>query len=263
MMRRRISISILFIVLLATAPSSYAWGPKGHRVVAQIAYDNLTRRARKQVDGVLGKEGMIYLSTWPDEIKSDTIYPQSFVWHFQDLDPEMTDSALVDALTVHYPEVGGEQFRAMDSLYVLLQHDKRNHDALVFYIHLSGDRFCPMHLGHKDDSGGNRVRMKWFGQGTNLHTVWDSKLIEYKGFSYSEYAHYLHNIYDARKKEVETMTDAQMLIYTYNITAQVYDYQTTWDGNTYYYAYRWMEPMEWQLYMAGIRLAQHLNALYK
>lgn len=262
-MKRFFSVFILAAALFPAAQTAFAWGPKGHRIVAQLAYDNLTCRARKQVDAILGKQGMIYLSTWPDEIKSDTIYPTSFVWHFQDLNPGMTDSALVSALTTDYPKEGGDQFRAMDSLYVLLQHDRKNHDALVFYIHLSGDRFCPMHLGHINDLGGNRVKMRWFGQNTNLHTVWDSKLIEYKGFSYTEYAAYLHDIYDHRRKEVETMTDEQMLIYTYHLTDQVYDYQTTWDGNTYHYAYRWMQPMEWQLYMAGIRLAARLNAIYR
>lgn len=262
-MKRFLSIFILAVALLPATQTAFAWGPKGHRIVAQLAYDNLTRRARKQVDAILGKQGIIYLSTWPDEIKSDTIYPTSFVWHFQDLNPGMTDSALVSALTTDYPAVGGEQFRAMDSLYLLLQHDRNNHDALVFYIHLSGDRFCPMHLGHIDDLGGNRVKMRWFGQNTNLHTIWDTKLIEYKGFSYTEYTAYLHDIYDHRQKDVETMTDEQMLIYTYHLTDQVYDYQTTWDGNTYHYAYRWMQPMEWQLYMAGIRLAARLNAIYR
>lgn len=262
-MKRFVSVFVFVAALLSAAPSALAWGPKGHRIVAQIAYDNLTCRARKQVDAILGKQGMIYLSTWPDEIKSDTIYPNSFVWHFQDLNPGMTDSALVAALTTDYPKVGGEQFRAMDSLYVLLQHDKKNHDALVFYVHLSGDRFCPMHVGHLDDLGGNRVKMRWFGQNTNLHAVWDSKLIEYKGFSYTEYAAYLHNIYDYRRKEVLQMTDQQMLIDTYHLTGEIYDYQTSWDGNAYHYAYRWMDPMEWQLYMAGVRLAARLNAIYR
>lgn len=262
-MKRFVSVFVFVAALLSAAPSALAWGPKGHRIVAQIAYDNLTCRARKQVDAILGKQGMIYLSTWPDEIKSDTIYPNSFVWHFQDLNPGMTDSALVAALITDYPKVGGEQFRAMDSLYVLLQHDKKNHDALVFYVHLSGDRFCPMHVGHLDDLGGNRVKMRWFGQNTNLHAVWDSKLIEYKGFSYTEYAAYLHNIYDHRRKEVLQMTDQQMLIDTYHLTGEIYDYQTSWDGNAYHYAYRWMDPMEWQLYMAGIRLAARLNAIYR
>ena len=74
-----------FILLLAIATSTFAWGPKGHRIVAQVAYDNLDCKARKHVDKVLGKHGMIYLSTWPDEIKSDTIYPTSFTCHYQDL----------------------------------------------------------------------------------------------------------------------------------------------------------------------------------
>lgn len=262
-MKRILSLFILTATFLFVTQNICAWGPKGHRIVAQIAYDNLTCHARKQVDKILGKQGMIYLSTWPDEIKSDTIYPHSFVWHFQDLNPGMTDSALVAALTTDYPTVGGEQFRALDSLYLLLQHDRKNHDALVFFVHLSGDRFCPMHLGHLDDLGGNRVKMKWFGQNTNLHTVWDSKLIEYKGFSYTEYAAYLHNIYRQHKREIQTMTDEQCLIYTYHLTDSIYNYQTTWDGNTYHYAYQWSQPTEWQLYMAGIQLAKKLNTIYR
>ena len=82
-------------------------------------------------------------------------------------------------------------FRVLDSLEVVLTHDKNNHDALAFYVHIYADRFCPMHVAHLDDKGGNAVKMKWFGQNTNLHSVWDAKIIDSKGFTYSEYAAYL------------------------------------------------------------------------
>ena len=64
---------ILFLCLVSLL-NAFAWGPKGHRVVAQVAYDNLNTKTRKQIDAVLGTRGMIYLSTWPDEIKSDPEY---------------------------------------------------------------------------------------------------------------------------------------------------------------------------------------------
>ena len=98
--------------------------------MAQVAYDNLTNKARKQIDAVLGKHGMIYLSTWPDEIKSDTIYPTSFTCHYQDLDGGLTDAEVVAMLT-DYPEVGGDLFMALDSLEVVLSSNKQCHDALV------------------------------------------------------------------------------------------------------------------------------------
>lgn len=255
---KRIIIILLAILCITTA---FAWGPKGHRIVAQIAYDNLDSKARKHVDNVLGKHGMVYLSTWPDEIKSDTIYPTSFTCHYQDLPGGMTDAEVVATLT-DYPQEGGDLFMALDSLETVLTRQLDCHDALVFYVHMMADRFCPMHLAHLDDKGGNAVRMKWFGQNTNLHSVWDSKLIENKGFSYTEYANYLYDVYGKQRKEIFRMTEEETLLYTYHLTDSVYQYHPTWSGNAYHYAYRWAEAAEYQMYMAGVRLAKHLNELF-
>ena len=252
---------MIFSVLLAIALNTFAWGPKGHRIVAQVAYDNLDNKARKHVDKVLGTHGMIYLSTWPDEIKSDTIYPTSFTCHYQDLAGGMTDAEVVATLT-NYPQEGGDLFMALDSLEAVLLRQPDCHDALVFYVHMMADRYCPMHLAHLDDQGGNKVKMKWFGQNTNLHSVWDSKLVENKGFSYTEYANYLYDVYGKQRKEILRMTEAERLLYTYHLTDSVYQYQSTWSGNAYHYAYRWASAMEYQLYMAGIKLAQSLNAIF-
>lgn len=252
---------MIFSVLLAIALNTFAWGPKGHRIVAQIAYDHLDSKARKHVDAVLGTHGMIYLSTWPDEIKSDTIYPQSHDWHYQDLDGGLSDKDVTSKL-VFYPDEGGNMFRALDSLSLLLVNEPNNHDALLFYVHLMADRFCPMHVAHLDDKGGNAVRMKWFGQNTNLHSVWDSKIVENKGFSYTEYANYLHDVYGKQYKDILRMTDSETLLHTYHLTSDLYTYQSTWSGNAYHYIYRWTADMEYQLYMAGIKLAQSLNDIF-
>ena len=179
-------ILIILFSFLTVAPG-FAWGPKGHRIVAQVAYNHLTRKAQRSVDAVLGKHGIIYWSTWPDEIKSDEkVYPTSYDWHFQDLDANMTDSAVIAVLT-DYPTHGGNLYRMTDSLINALKKNPYDADALVFIVHLT-DRFCPMHMGHEHDRGGNSVRCKWFESSTNLHSIWDVSLIEYKGYSYSEYA---------------------------------------------------------------------------
>ena len=116
-MKRTISILLLSVLTVVYAVPAFGWGQEGHRIVAQIAYDNLTRKARKQVDKLLGDHGLIYRANWGDEIKSDNIYPQSISdgWHFQDFDPGMSDSLVADALT-HYPKEGGNLYRALDSL---------------------------------------------------------------------------------------------------------------------------------------------------
>ena len=241
---------------------AFSWGQEGHRIIAKIAYDNLSCKARKQVNKVLGKQGMIYWANWPDEIKSDTIYPNSYDWHFQDFDGGLSDSIVLDAL-VHYPKEGGNMFRVLDSLTAVLKDGKGNVHTLRFLVHLTGDRYCPMHTAHMDDRGGNDVKMKWFKADTRLHTVWDEKLIESQGYSYTEFAQKLEIEYADCKKAIEQMSDEELLLHNYHFTEAIYDYQKVWDGNTYHYIYRWHIPMEEQLYIAGIRLAQLLNKIYK
>lgn len=263
----RTLLSLLLVVCAcAYALPVLSWGQEGHRIIAKIAYDNLTRRARCAVDQTLGDHGIIYWANWPDEIKSDTIYPESIRdgWHYQDFPPGLTDAEVADAL-VHYPAEGGNLYRALDSIKseIINHKSETNPHTLRFLIHLSGDRYCPMHMAHMDDKGGNAVKMKWFGRDTNLHSVWDEKLISSQGYSYTEYADMLERAYADRKREIEQASDADLLIYSYHITEEIYRYQQTWDGNSWHYVYRWHEPMEFQLYIAGIRLAKVLNEIYK
>jgi len=269
-MRRIICLLLTTAMTVVFAMPVFGWGQEGHRIIAKIAYDHLRCGVRKKVDKVLGQQGMIYWSNWADEIKSDTIYPDSYDWHFQDFAGGMSDSLVADAL-VHYPKEGGNLYRALDSLVKVLRDkvpsDKGQRDkgrteyvhALRFFVHLSGDRYCPMHMAHMDDKGGNAVRMKWFGRDTNLHSVWDTKLIESQGYSYTEYAQKLEREYGRKKKEIMQASDAELLLHSYHVTEEIYRYQASWDGNTYHYIYRWRQAMEEQLYMAGIRLAKELN----
>jgi len=263
-MKRTISILLILLCACAYSLPALSWGQEGHRIIAKIAYDNLSCKARRNVDKILGKRGMIYWANWPDEIKSDTIYPQSIQdgWHYQDFAGGMSDSLVADAL-VHYPAEGGNLYRALDSL---VQEFSLQPSAvsLRFIIHLSGDRYCPMHMAHMDDKGGNAVRMAWFSKqtNTNLHAVWDSKLIDSQGYSYTEYAQKLEDEYADRKREIDRASDEELLLMSYHLTEEIYHYQESWDGNTYHYIYHWREAMEWQLYVAGIRLAKLLNEIF-
>lgn len=269
-MRRTISIFLILLCACAYSLPALSWGQEGHRIIAKIAYDNLSRKARKNMNKILGDHGIIYWANWPDEIKSDTIYAESIKdgWHYQDFAGGMSDSLVADAL-IHYPEEGGNLYRALDSLvkevkaYPHPLPKGQGVHTLRFIVHLSGDRYCPMHMAHMDDKGGNAVKMKWFSSNTNLHSVWDTKLIESQGYSYTEYADKLEREYAHKKKEIEQMTDEELLLMSYHVTEDIYAYQQTWDGNTYHYIYHWRQPMEYQLYVAGIRLAKLLNSIYK
>lgn len=258
---RKIAV-ILFVALLATPiGKAMAWGQEGHRIVGQVAYNHLTKKAKKNVDKVLGRHGIVYCSTWADEIKSDTIYPTSYDWHFQDLDGGLSDEAVVRTLTL-YPAMGGNLWRMSDSLTNVLRREPDNVDALRFVIHLTGDRFCPMHTAHLEDLGGNKVKLKWFGEQRNLHWVWDEGIISARGYSYSEYAEYLENHLAGEIKKIQEMTIEEITLHNYHFCESVYQYQDHWDGNAYHYVYHFAADCEWQLYAAGIRLAMVLNEIY-
>lgn len=252
---------IALVVLFVLPEHAFAWGQKGHRIVAEVAYRTMKPSTRRKVDAVLGRNGMVYWANWADEIRSDSIYPSSSTWHYQDFPGGMSDSAVVATLTDYPDPKTGMLWRKTDSLVNVLRTNPQDRDALRFVVHFVADRFCPMHTAHVDDKGGNAVKMKLF-EPTNLHAVWDSGIIEARGYSYTEYATYLIDIYGAERKTIQTMSEAEVVVRNYHAVEAIYAYQQIWNGNPYNYVYRWHATAEYNLYAAGVRLAKLLEELY-
>lgn len=59
-------------------------------------------------------------------------------------------------------------------------------------VHLVGDLHQPLHVGTGNDRGGNDVKVTYFNQNTNLHTVWDTKIIDGKNLSFTELSQHLN-----------------------------------------------------------------------
>ena len=60
---------ILYLsVLISFTLQTYAFDAVGHRISADIAYENLKCNTRKKLDKMLGKHGMIFASVWSDDI---------------------------------------------------------------------------------------------------------------------------------------------------------------------------------------------------
>ena len=62
---------VLFVMLAALLlPSElFAWGTTGHRVVAEIAEQNIKSSTKKKIDKLLDNLPMAYWANWPDFIK--------------------------------------------------------------------------------------------------------------------------------------------------------------------------------------------------
>jgi hypothetical protein len=212
-----------------------AYDAMGHRIIADIAYNNLSAKAKKQCDKVLGKNGLIYAATWPDEIRSDKQYDYSYKWHYQNL----KDSLGIDQIEQLYknPTAEGEHlFFAIQEMQTRLKKNKNDAEALKFLVHFMADLHQPMHLGRADDLGANKINVQWFGKSTNLHAVWDGSITESQKMSYSEYSRFLQDSFEKVKTQKQSESLMQSVNKVYVLRTEVYNYGVA-DKSNYNYIY--------------------------
>lgn len=267
---KRISIIILSVLMLSEAASLYAWGPMGHDVVAAIAEQHLTKKARKEIDKLLEGKSIIYYSSWMDSIQNSPYwndgYNKTKTWHYANVDEGLTYQTmkknengdvvsalnmLTEALTTRYDEL-------TDSMRV---------DYLKMVVHLVGDLHCPMHAGRHSDRGGNQRKVKWFGKSTNIHSVWDSRLIESAHkWSYQGWVEQLDRTDSKYRKSVMRGTYEDWFGATVESAALIYGYLDDLGVEepklSYQYVYDFTPMLEEHLLLGGYRLAYVLNMIF-
>ncbi len=101
------------------------------------------------------------------------------------------------------PSDKGDLYIAINKCIDVLKDTSSDKESKAFHlkllVHFVGDLHQPLHLGQEIDRGANRIYVKWFGGNTNLHSVWDSKMIDSYKMSYSEMAYTLQKIYKNNK----------------------------------------------------------------
>lgn len=260
------TILALIILILGLSPLSLlAWGPTGHRVIAEIAQRNLKKKANKQVSKLLDNYPMAYWSVWADNIKSDTTdrWKHTYIWHYVNIPGNLSRNEMEQAVNkVKQANVYSEIPRLCDIIKNRDSSTNEKREALYFLIHLVGDLHQPMHIGREDDLGGNKITVYWFGKPTNIHAVWDSNIVEHEKYSYTEYSEILNKLSKKEKKEVQSGTLVDWLFDTYQITNEIYSSIENEEKLSYNYPYKYKTRMELQLQRAGLRLAMILNQLF-
>src|ERR1700744_2043909 len=188
-MKTNLFKKLLLGAIIIYAPlQSMAWGKTGHRICGQIAESYLTPKAKAAVHAILGDESIAMASNWADYIKSDPAYNYLYNWHFVDLDRSYSYPELVEFLQ-HDNNV--DAYTKLNFLIGELKKKDLSKENKLLYlrmlIHITEDVHQPFHTGHTSDKGGNDIKLTWFNKPTNLHSVWDSQLIEFQQLSYTEY----------------------------------------------------------------------------
>ena len=207
------------LALIALLPSPlYAWGAKGHSVVAELAERGLSPNVAAEVRQLNFAAPLRDIASLADD------------WRGQETRGERTG----DTGPLHYSNIPNEEMlfdRARDckdeqcivaaiEKFTAVLRDKtqprdKRREALVYVVHFVGDLHQPMHAaggkvlnpesGQMEmDRGGNLVKVRYLGQETNLHSVWDSMLLEWGPEDVDDYVDHLQ-LYEMRGRSVEEL----------------------------------------------------------
>lgn len=254
------------LVLLAvlTFNFGYSWGTTGHRVIAEIAENNLSGKAKRNLKKIIGDQKLAYWANWPDFIKADTtgVWKPTEQWHYVNVDKQNSLQSFKNKLQ---QQAGPNIYTQIKTLSAQIRDKKTpaadREIALRFLIHLMGDAAQPLHVGRLEDLGGNRIRIKFFGDQTNLHSLWDSKLVDFQKYSYTEYARVLDVKSPQEVKTIQAGTLEDWLYDSHREANVIYAHAKPEASYAYDYNYRFAPLMEKQLLYGGLRLAKLLNEI--
>ncbi len=290
-MRTFLSCSLAASISLFGSPEARAWGQDGHRITAEIAERNLNPKALAAVREIIGDESLAEISTWGDEIRSDGTWDFAMPWHYISIDddetwenfervPEAEGDILVilerldkflrdrNATTL---TLKGPVKRGSSKLAPTLEKTIGKREALALYVHFVGDIHQPLHVGRRDDKGGNRIQVEWFEEEVSLHKVWDEKLIESLNLSYTESSTFLNRTTGDEEEILSKTSYLDWARESKTIRDLVYDFGAQRSGYflnvvepptlSYDYRHRTLPVVRAQLKKGGLRLAAKLNEM--
>lgn len=184
----------LLAIMLLGATSAYGWGTLGHTIIAHVAEQHLTPKAKQKCRHYL-KRTLAYHSSWMDHWRNIPPYSETSYWHCSNADAEnnlIQDKGYCAALQA-------------DNCYEVLKNYRQLSDSVVelnlkLLIHLVADLHCPSHMGYTDIKGkamyvGKR-RYGW-------HSLWDSSpKIAHPGVSAEDF---YHTFDKASKRDIAKM----------------------------------------------------------
>lgn len=240
---------------------AFAWGAKGHDIVARVAENNVSKRTLRKVEAVLGGHSMVYVANWMDNASHTEEYAYTKTWHYVNVEPE--EGSYYNS----EKEAKGDVVVAIDGIVANLKSGEltpeQERAQLMMLIHLVGDMHCPMHAGHKSDRGGNGTKVKYFGSQKKLHTVWDSDIIESAHrWSHSEWQEQIDRVGRKQKRAMAQGRPVDWIEECVTLAADVYARSTTGENLSYDYVAYYAPVVEEQLLKAGLRLAYILEDIY-
>jgi hypothetical protein len=205
-MKLRAAPVLILLLVLAWAPPAHAWDALGHRVIARIAWDQLSPRARTNAIHLLreapawsgiaelrpadvpeaerDREWFVRVSVWADQLRArerSAGLPATTEWHYVNHFWEQRNGRVVQRPDI---PVLGQLVAQLERIGATLGDASRPDTAraldLAWALHLVGDGHQPMHNSARitarepeGDRGGNLFELSGLYPNNNLHAFWD------------------------------------------------------------------------------------------
>lgn len=253
----------LFVFVGLCSLALLSWGVLGHQTIAKIAENHLTPNARQAIEHYLGSASLAEVSTFADEVRSREEYKYTAPWHYIDLPAGYNFEQFSNAVLNMKED---NAYKALKKCENDLRDPSKSTDekvfALKFIVHLVGDIHQPMHVSRAEDKGGNTIKVTFNGQPANLHSLWDSRLIEHQGLNYEQLAIRYDRATPAQIKQWQSDDIMKWLYESYQISEQLYaDAKNSPNFDEAYFQAH-LTIIQQRVEQAGIRLAGLLNNIF-
>ena len=253
-------------VLLATLPlSGWAWGVEGHRAIGNIAEQYVSNKASRKIAAILGTQTLTMISTIPDEMRYLPEYKDTAPWHYVNTEPGLNQEQYLKAVKEQTtPNIYNVLLVKIKEMADATLPRAQRAEALAFVVHLVGDIHQPLHAGRAEDKGGNDIKLTYRGKDTNLHSLWDSGLLDYQGLTFTEMGAQYTPMSEHQVSTWLAVTDpAQWLFESYTIAGKLYAEAAQNPNPDFRYYPAHADLLQERIQQAGIRLAGVLNEAFK
>lgn len=252
---KKILIPLILLTSIFIFPlKTLAWGSKGHQLVAEIAYKYLDDSTQQKVKHYLRKTSIDDAGTWMDDMRSNSYYDYMKTWHYIDIPKD----------SVYKPLSEGNIITILNSIIVAMKHKEKLKDSqikqyILMAFHLLGDLHQPLHTGYPDDKGGNLVEISGAGYSGNLHSFWDTEIIEMKKINIDSCTQFYATYSPADIAEIKHINLLKWMYESRSYLGEVYNFKDSRvDQN---YIDRNAVLIEKQILIAGLRLASVLKEI--
>ena len=254
---RKLFYFVCIVLFISTPLHSFAWGKKGHQIVGEIAEHFLDDSTKQRVQRYLGNLDFQEAATWMDDVRSNEYYDYMRTWHYVNMEKgqNFSQAAARNAVSIIHAAI--TELRNKNNL----PKDKIKTDLLLIF-HLMGDIHQPMHIGYASDRGGNSVNVSYMFKPykTNLHSVWDTEIIESEKITADTCIQLYANLTQAELNKINSTSELEWMRESRRYLTDAYEFKNDFlDTN---YIAKNKSIIENRLLVAGIRLANVLKVLF-